>query len=150
MHLSQSNNRAFIDRLMCYPFFSQTQLVQIPVHITTTLADERLSYSSNVDMKYTTKNKVRATDANLSRRQHRVSLVGHVALVTARHFTNFYVQQRPVHLKPLERKRNASSGVFQNCVVLNDNNCNTFSIKIECHKLFSEKSAHSTPGVFSE
>jgi len=44
---------------------------------------------------------------------------------------------------PLERQRNAASGVFQNSALLNDNKLSTFRIEIEHHKLCSENSARS-------
>ena len=80
-------------------------------------------------------------------RQQRVALVGHVALVTARHVTYY---SRIKILTPTcafknlwKRQRNAASGVFQNSTVLNDNNWNTFRIQIKHHKLCSENSTHS-------
>ena len=47
--------------------------------------------------------------------------------------------------EPLERHRNAGSGVFQNSDVLNDNNWNTFRIQIEHHKLCSANPARLLP-----
>jgi len=50
----------------------------------------------------------------------------------------------------LKRQRNAGSGVFQNSVVLNDNNWNTFRVQIDYQKLCSENSAHSIPREITE